>query len=156
MSNAVRIGIIFWSGMGNTERMASLIRQGAEASGASVTLKNVADASADELSGYDAVALGSPAICAEIEESEMSPFVKAATPALAGRRAALFGSYGWGDDEWLRKWADEMRAAGVNLILDGLAVRESPEGSDADACVEWGATLARATRPGRQFISSVL
>jgi flavodoxin short chain len=142
-SSAIRIGIIFWSGMGNTERMAELIRQGAESSGAVAALKNVADASASELSEYDVTALGSPAICSSVEEGEMAPFVREAIPLLAGRRVALFGSYGWGDGEWLRAWGDEMRAAGADLFGEPLAVKESPEGAAAEKCVEWGRALAK-------------
>jgi flavodoxin short chain len=123
--------------------MASLIKTGAESSGACAEMKHAADASPDELSGYDAVAFGSPAMGSEgIEESEMAPFVKNALPHLAGKRVALFGSYGWGDGEWMRKWADEMKRAGISLIDGGLIVHESPEGASAEACAEWGAKLA--------------
>ena len=138
-----RVGIIFWSGIGNTEMMASLIKTGAESSGAQAVMKHAADASADELSEYGVVAFGSPAMGAEeIEESEMTPFVKNALPHLTGKRVALFGSYGWGDGEWMRKWADEMKHAGISLIDDGLIVHESPEGAGAELCAAWGAKLA--------------
>ena len=144
-SRAARVGIIYWSGIGNTERMASLIAAGAESSGADVTVKNVADASPGELDRYDAVALGSPATSSErVEESEMAVFLKDAVLHLAGKPTGLFGSYGWGDGEWMRKWADEMRRAGASLIDGGLAVRESPEGESADLCVEFGGKLVRA------------
>ena len=73
----------------------------------------------------------------------MAPFVKEATPLLAGKRVALFGSYGWGDGEWLREWADDTRAAGADLFGEQLAVKESPEGADAEACVAWGRELAK-------------
>ena len=142
---AARVGIIYWSGAGSTERMASLIARGAEASGADVTVKNVADATTDELAGYDAVAFGSPAMGSEsVEESEMVPFIKEAVSCLADKPAGLFGSHGWGDGEWMRKWTDEMRRAGLRLIDDGLAVRESPEGEAAERCEAFGAKLARA------------
>ena len=141
-NHAAQVGIIYWSGIGNTERMASLIAQGAESSGADVTIKNVADASPEELGQYDAIALGSPATNSEcVEESEMAVFLKDAVPYLADKPTGLFGSYGWGGGEWMRKWADEMRRAGVLLIDDGLAVRESPEGVSADKCVEFGNKL---------------
>ena len=146
-NRAARVGIIYWSGIGNTERMASLIATGVESSGAEVTVKNVADASAEELNRYDAVALGSPATNSEcVEESEMAPFSRDAAQYLAGKPTGLFGSHGWGDGEWMRKWTDEMRSAGALLIDDGLTVRESPEDADADRCVEFGGKLARAVR----------
>jgi len=144
---SARVGIIFWSGIGNTERMASLIATGAESSGADVTVKNVADASIEELDSFDAVALGSPATNSEcVEESEMAAFSRDAVRFLAGKPTGLFGSHGWGDGEWMRKWVDEMRRAGVPLIDDGLAVRESPEGEAADLCVEFGVRLVRASQ----------
>jgi flavodoxin short chain len=138
-----KVGIIYWSGTGNTEKMASLVKQGAEEGGAEVVCKNVAEASADELGGFDVVAFGSPSMGAEaVEEGEMAPFVASATPGLKGRAVALFGSYGWGDGEWMRTWAQEMRDAGVLLVDDGLIVHETPDGASADECVAWGKKLA--------------
>jgi flavodoxin short chain len=138
-----KIGIIYWSGTGNTEKMAELIEQGAKASGAEVTRKNVASASTDELAGYDVVVFGSPSMGAEvIEESEMEPFVSSATPALKDKKTAIFGSYGWGDGEWMRNWSSDLKKAGVNLLDDGLTVHETPEGESADLCVEYGKKIA--------------
>jgi flavodoxin short chain len=123
--------------------MASLIRDGAEAAGASVTLKHAADASPGEVADYGAAAFGSPATNSEsIEESEMAPFMKSAVPFLAGKRVALFGSYGWGDGEWMRRWTDELERAGISPALDCLMIREAPEGAGAEECVEWGRKLA--------------
>jgi flavodoxin short chain len=138
-----KIGIIYWSGTGNTEKMAELIGQGAREAGAEVVCKAVSAASQDELAGYDVVVFGSPSMGAEVvEESEMEPFVSAAKPGLKERRVALFGSYGWGDGEWMRTWAEDMRSAGVSLIGDGLIVQETPEGESADRCVSYGKTIA--------------
>lgn len=139
-----KIGIIYWSGTGNTEKMAGLISKGASEAGAEVTCKSVDKASPDELAGYDAVVLGSPSMGAEVvEESEMEPFVSAAMPGLKGRKAALFGSYGWGDGEWMRNWSTAMKDAGVNLMDDGLIVNETPDDEKADICVEYGRAIAR-------------
>lgn len=138
-----KVGIIYWSGSGNTEKMAELISKGASSAGAEVVCKNVASASQDELAGYDVVVFGSPSMGAEVvEESEMEPFVLAATPGLVGRKVALFGSYGWGDGEWMRNWAEQMKGAGVKLMDDGLIVNEAPDGESADKCVEYGKKLA--------------
>ena len=138
-----KIGIIYWSGSGNTEKMAELIAKGAEEAGAEVVCKNVAAASQDELSGYDVVVFGSPSMGAEVvEESEMEPFVTEAVPGLKGKKAALFGSYGWGDGEWMRNWSAQMKDDGINLFDDGLIVNESPDGESADECVEYGRKLA--------------
>ncbi|MDR3280782.1 MAG: flavodoxin [Synergistaceae bacterium] len=138
-----KVGIIYWSGTGNTENMASLIKQGVESAGAEAVCKHVSDASLDELSGFDTVALGSPSMGSEVvEEDEMAPFVASAKPGLKGKKTALFGSYGWGDGEWMRNWALEMKEAGVLLVDDGLIVHETPEGASAEQCVAFGVKLA--------------
>jgi flavodoxin short chain len=138
-----KIGIIYWTGTGNTEKMAELIEKGAREAGAEVIRKNVASATQDELADYDIVVLGSPSMGAEaVEESEMEPFVTAALPKMSGRKAALFGSYGWGDGEWMRTWSAGMKEAGVNLVADGLIVHETPEGESADECVAYGEKIA--------------
>jgi flavorubredoxin len=77
-----------------------------------------------------------------VEESEMQPFVENAKPKLAAKKTALFGSYGWGDGEWMRTWSAEMKTAGANLMDDGLIVNETPDGASADECVEYGRKLA--------------
>ncbi|MDL2264251.1 flavodoxin [Synergistaceae bacterium OttesenSCG-928-I11] len=138
-----KLGIIYWSGTGNTEKMAELITKGASEAGAEVVCKSVSAASADELDGYDVVALGSPSMGAEVvEESEMQPFVEGAMAKLKTKKVALFGSYGWGDGEWMRTWSADMKAAGVNLLDDGLIVNETPDGGSADECVEYGRKVA--------------
>ena len=138
-----KVGIIYWSGTGNTEKMAELIAKGAQEAGATVVSKAVSDASQGELGEYDVVLFGSPSMGAEVvEESEMEPFVVAATPSLAGKKVALFGSYGWGDGEWMRTWSASMKDAGVSLLDDGLIVHETPEGESADQCVGYGRKAA--------------
>ena len=138
-----KVGIIYWSGTGNTEKMAELIAKGAGEAGAEVVCKAVSAATQDELSGYDVVLFGSPSMGAEVvEESEMEPFVAAATPSLKGRKAALFGSYGWGDGEWMRTWSASMKEAGVQLLDEGLIVHETPEGESAEGCVAYGKKAA--------------
>lgn len=138
-----RVGIIYWSGTGNTEKMAELIAKGAKDAGAEVVCKKVADAAQDELKEYDVVLFGSPSMGAEVvEEHEMDPFVAAATPGLKDRKVALFGSYGWGDGEWMRTWSASMRGAGVVLLDDGLIVHETPDGESAEQCEAYGKKAA--------------
>lgn len=138
-----KIAVVYWSGTGNTEKMAELITEGAKGAGAEVDCRNVADFAVADLSGYDVVAFGSPSMGVEtIEEGEMEPFFTEALPALSGKKVGIFGSYGWGDGEWLRSWADRVRDGGANLMDDGLAVNEAPEGDSEDACTAWGQKLA--------------
>lgn len=143
MFHVSKIGIIYWSGAGNTEKMAELIERGAREAGAEPIRKSVDAAAHEELAEYDTIVFGSPAMGAEaLEESEMAPFVAVATPGLKGRKVALFGSYGWGDGEWMRNWAASMRTAGVKLMDDGLIVNEAPEGEKAELCLAYGRKLA--------------
>ncbi|MDR2528547.1 MAG: flavodoxin [Synergistaceae bacterium] len=138
-----KVGIVYWSGTGNTEKMAELIEKGAVGKGASVERKRVGDVKATELAAYDVVALGSPSMGSEvIEETEMEPFFMELLPSLGGKKIGIFGSYGWGDGEWLRTWAGRVRDAGGRLMDDGLAVHETPEGDSEAACLAWGEKLA--------------
>jgi flavodoxin short chain len=138
-----KVIIVSWSGTGNTEKVAELIEKGAASKGASVVRKVVGDASVDELSGYDVIALGSPSMGVEtIEEAEMEPFFTDAVPKLRGKKVAIFGSYGWGDGEWLRTWADRVRDTGAQLIGDGLAVHEAPDDASSAECIAYGEKIA--------------
>jgi flavodoxin short chain len=134
-----KVLVVFWSGTGNTEQMAELIRKGASAPDVEVVCKSVGSSKPSEVADYDIILMGSPAMGAEvIEEAEMEPFVESAIPDLKGKKVGLFGSYGWGDGEWMRAWADRMKGAGITLIDDGLIVHETPDDASAAACEEWG------------------
>jgi flavodoxin short chain len=123
--------------------MSELIGQGASEAGAQVSRKQVSSAAQDEIGEYDVLVLGSPSMGSEVvEESEMEPFVSSVTPKLSGRKVALFGSYGWGDGEWMRNWTERMKKEGVNLLDEGLIINEAPEGEKADKCVAYGAKIA--------------
>ena len=138
-----KVLVVYWSGTGNTEKMAELIEKGASSRGAAVTRKSVSDAKAAELADYDVVAFGSPSMGSEvIEEAEMEPFFTEAVRVIKERQVARFGSYGWGDGEGIRLWADRVRDAGANLMDDGLMVHETPEGDSETQCVAWGEKLA--------------
>lgn len=138
-----KIMVVYWSGTGNTEKMAEAVAKGAEGKGASVECRNVSSVSVADLAGYDVVALGSPSMGVEvIEEGEMEPFFSEALPGLKGKKVGIFGSYGWGDGEWLRTWGDRCRDGGVTLMDDGLAVHETPDDAALADCVAWGEKLA--------------
>lgn len=136
----MKINIVFWSGTGNTEAMANLIKEGAESSGAEVTVKNVADATAEDVN-CDVLALGCPSMGdEELEESEFEPYISSIESSLKDKKVALFGSYGWGDGQWMRTWAERMEAAGAQLVAEGLIVNDAPEG---DECKEFGKKIAQ-------------
>ena len=93
-----QIAVVYWSGTGHTQAMAEAV---AKACGAQ--LFTAEEFSADQVAKYDAIAFGCPAMGAEVlEESEFRPMFDACKPHLQGKKIALFGSYGWGDGEWMR------------------------------------------------------
>lgn len=138
-----KILVTYWSGTGNTEKMAELITEGAKAGGAEVDCKNISQVGVDDALGYDVLAIGSPSMGDEVlEENEIEPFVAALNGKIADKKIAIFGSYGWGDGQWMRDWAVRMREYGAKLLDDGLMVHETPEGDAIDECKNWGGTLA--------------
>ena len=137
-----KVIIVYWTGSGNTEKMAQAISEGAASKGAEVTCKNVSEASVDELANYDVVVFGSPAMGAEvIEESEMEPFFESALPKLSGKKIALFGSYDWGDGEWLRTWEDRVKDGGANFI-SSIKAHLEPDDDAISECKSFGENLA--------------
>ena len=133
----MKTAVIYWSGTGNTEQMANAI---AEASGAE--LYSVSDFSGD-IADYDRIAFGCSAMGDEVlEESEFEPFFTAIEGALSGKTIALFGSYGWGDGEWMRSWESRCNDDGANLACDSVICNEAPDDDALAACRELGASLA--------------
>ena len=124
-----KIAVVYWSGTGNTEAMANEVAEGAKAAGAEVDVLTASEFGADKMDTYDAVAFGCPAMGAEeLEDSEFEPMFSDCEGKLGGKKIALFGSYGWGDGEWMRDWADRMKNAGAQLIReDGIIANEAPE-----------------------------
>ena len=114
-----KAAIVYWSGTGNTELMAQKVLEGARAAGAEALIFQAADFSADKMDEFDAIAFGCPSMGAEqLEESEFEPMFTACRPGLRGKKIALFGSYGWGDGEWMRTWEADCRADGAQLLAE--------------------------------------
>ena len=100
-----KVAIVYWSGTGNTEMMAAKVAEGAKEAGAQVTSFTAAEFSAEMMDDFDAVAFGCPSMGSEqLEETEFEPMFNACEAKLGGKKIALFGSYGWGDGEWMRCW----------------------------------------------------
>jgi flavodoxin short chain len=138
-----KISIIYWSGTGNTEAMANLIASGAKTAGADVEIKAVSNADFADIAGSDVTALGCPSMGAEVlEENEFEPFISSVEGKISGKKLALFGSYGWGDGEWMRDFTDRMTAAGAVIVTESLTVNEAPEGESVDKCKAFGAAIA--------------
>lgn len=133
------IVIIYWSGTGNTEAMAVALAEGAQNEGFEVLLKSVDSASIEDVKEADGVALGCPSMGAEVlEESEMEPFVESIAEVVSGKKLALFGSYGWGNGEWMEDWQERMEQYGANLVDDGLIINEAPDEEVLQQCRELG------------------
>lgn len=127
------IAIVYWTGTGNTEEMARALEAGVAAAGAEARVVPVADFSAEDVSGYDALAFGCPAMGAEeLESDEFEPVWEAYRGALGDKPVALFGSYGWGTGEWMETWQADAEGAGVNVVCTVIA-NEAP---DDDAVAE--------------------
>ena len=138
-----KVAIVYWSGTGNTEMMAQEVERGAKEAGAETAVIPASQFSAADLADYDAVAFGCPAMGAEtLEEGEFAPMFEECEPHLAGKKIALFGSYGWGDGEWMRTWAADCEEAGCSLADEPVIACGAPEGEAADACRALGRTLA--------------
>lgn len=139
----MQINLIYWSGTGNTEAMANLIKEGAESTGATINLKNVSDASIDDVN-CDVLVLGCPSMGDEVlEESEFEPFMISIEGSLSGKKLALFGSYGWGDGQWMRDWDERMKNAGAVLVADSLIVNDAPSGESEQECKDFGVQVAQ-------------
>ncbi|WP_449075420.1 flavodoxin [Ruminococcus sp.] len=138
-----KIAVVFWSGTGNTEAMADAVAEGAKGAGAEVSVFNVTDFSADKVDEFDAIAFGCPAMGAEtLEDSEFEPVFNECEPKLNGKKIALFGSYGWGDGEWMRTWEDTCNSAGAVLATESVICNDSPDDEATANCNALGAALA--------------
>lgn len=140
-----KLAIVYWSGTGNTQTMAHLIAQGAQDAGAQVRLFSCAEFGADLMSESDVFAFGCPSMGnEELEESEFEPMFCSIEGALAGKKIALFGSYGWGDGEWMRSWEDRCKQDGALLVCDSVIANESPDSEASKACAQLGKQLVKA------------
>lgn len=135
----MKTAVIYWSGTGNTEVMAQAVAEGAGAE-----LFSVSDFKGN-IGDYDAVAFGCPAMGAEtLEESEFEPFFTGIESQLSGKKVALFGSYGWGDGEWMRNWEEQVKEDGAVLVNgEGLIVNEIPDDTALEQCRKLGRALTK-------------
>ena len=135
----MKTAVIYWSGTGNTEEMAKAVAQGAGAELFSVSefKGSVAD--------YDRLAFGCPSMGAEVlEESEFEPFFTEIEGQLSGKTIALFGSYGWGDGEWMRNWVERAENDGAVVCGgEGLIVNETPTPDNLAECRALGENLIK-------------
>lgn len=138
-----KVAVVFWSGTGNTGIMATNVADGAKEAGAEADVIFCSEFSADKMDEYDAIAFGCPSMGAEqLEEGEFEPMFLACEEKLKGKKIALFGSYGWGDGEWMRNWEDTCKGDGANLICESVICNDAPDDDALEACKKLGASLA--------------
>ncbi len=140
-----KIAIVYWSATGNTEAMAKAIEEGSREEGAKPELFTTAEFTADMVESFDRLAFGCPSMGVEVlEEDEFEPMFTAVEPALRGKEVALFGSFGWGDGQWMHDWYERCLDGGMNVINgEGLILNETPDAEGAEQCKELGRQLAK-------------
>ena len=139
-----KVAIVYWSGTGNTEQMAQAVAEGVKNAGGEADVLTCAEFDSAKLADYGAVAFGCPAMGAEqLEEGEFEPMFADLEGSLSGVKVALFGSYGWGDGQWMRDWCERAKEDGAVLFSEeGLICNETPDDDAQAACRKLGADLA--------------
>ncbi len=138
-----KIAVVFWSGTGNTKTMAEAVLAGAKDAGAEADLLEAADFDKSKVAAYDALAFGCPAMGAEeLEDSEFEPMFSDVEGSLSDKKVALFGSYGWGDGQWMRDWEERCSRAGISLAAESVLANETPGDAEIAGCKALGAALA--------------
>ena len=139
-----KIIVAYWSQTGNTEAMANAVGEGIEAAGKKALVTEISGVSMDDLKNASVFAMGCPAMGAEVlEEAEMEPFVMEVEGFASGKNIGLFGSYGWGDGEWMRSWVERMTAAGAVVVGgEGVICQETPDEEALESCRALGKALA--------------
>lgn len=137
-----KIAVVYWSGTGNTESMARTVAEGAKENGAEVSLMTSAEFDPSMIDLFDAIAFGCPAMGAEVlEECEFEPMFAVCECKLSGKKIALFGSYGWGDGEWMRNWEESCISCGAKLAYKSVICNEAPDDDGLSKCKALGAAL---------------
>ena len=135
----MKVAIIYASTTGNTEAMANVINETVTAN-AEVVFGTADSADAAAVLASDVILLGSPAMGDEVLEDTMEEFYTGIESGLAGKKVGLFGSYDWGDGQWLRDWEDRAKSAGANIV-ESLMVHLTPEADDVTKCQEWAKSI---------------
>lgn len=137
-----KVAVVFWSGTGNTEIMANSVVEGVKKAGKDVDLFTASEFNASKAEEYDRIAFGCPSMGAEVlEEAEFEPMYTEVETKISGKKVALFGSYGWGDGQWMREWQERAEGKGAILVDDGLIVNETPDDEGKALCVALGEKL---------------
>ena len=140
-----KTAIVYWSGTGNTEALANKIYESAKSLGKDVQIFTAGEFSEDKVDEFDTVIYGCPSMgCEQLEDFEFEPMFESCKPKLKDKSIALFGSYGWGDGEWMRNWEERAKNDGATLVGgEGLIVNETPDDEALEKCAALGAELVK-------------
>lgn len=131
--------IIYWTGTGNTELMAEKIYDGILSTGTQVDMKFVTDATEDDINNYDKIVFGCPSMGIEnLEEDDFEPYFEDIEHLLQNKKIGIFGSYGWGDGEWMGEWEERILALEGNLFEQGFKIASTPDKNELEDCFAFG------------------
>lgn len=137
-----KVAVVYWSGTGNTEAMAEAVADGIREKGGEAVILTAGEFDHSMIGDYDSIAFGCPSMGdEELEESEFAPMFESCEPDLAGKKIALFGSYGWGDGEWMRKWEKTCKKAGAVFACDFVICNDAPDDDAVEKCRGLGKAL---------------
>lgn len=137
-----KVAVVYWSGTGNTEAMAEAVTDGIREKGGEAVILTAGEFDRSMIGDYDSIAFGCPSMGdEELEESEFAPMFESCVPDLAGKKIALFGSYGWGDGEWMRKWEKTCKKAGAVFACDFVICNDAPDADAVEKCRGLGKAL---------------
>ena len=138
-----KVAVVYWSGTGNTEEMANQVAAGAKAAGADVSVFTSADFNTEMIGQFDAIAFGCPAMGDEVLEEEIfEPMFNDCESRLSGKKIALFGSYGWGDGDWMKNWEETCKNDGAVMACDFVICCDAPDDEATEACKALGKAVA--------------
>ena len=139
----MKVAVVYASTTGNTEAMANAINDAVKAAGAEVIFSTADSANKDDVLSSDVILLGSPAMGDEVLEDSVEEFYSGIEGSLNGKKVGIFGSYDWGDGQWLRDWTERLNNAGAVSAVDALMVHLTPEEADVEQCKAWATSAIK-------------
>ena len=138
-----KLNIIYFSGTGNTEQIATYIEAGAKEAGVEVEM--IAVDTADESSvEADFIALGSPATGSEEVAPEMVDYIESVKDKLSGRTVGLFGSNDWGEGDFMSMWIQDLFKEDISVVGEGCIVNLAPDDDEKiEKCKEYGKQIVK-------------
>lgn len=138
-----KTAVVYWSGTGNTADMADAVVEGVKSAGGQPELFTADSFNSDMVDNYDFIAFGCPSMgCEQLEDTEFEPMFDSCKNKLKGKKIALFGSYGWGDGEWMQTWENDCKSFGADLVCDSVICNDAPDDEAVAKCENLGKALA--------------